>query len=171
MEWMLIEDAFNRSLQLLVIFVLALAHLLFHLPLCLEVACVVLIHWRQEGQRILYQVPQRVCLRGVIGNEAKAFDAKVGEYGTRSVVGTFIDGQSEGSICCVGIELLLRLQLIGFNFVHEAYSSAFVPLYVENDALAFVCDHLEGLGELVIAIASHAADRVTSKALLKGEGK
>ena len=58
-----------------------------------------------------------------------------------------------------GVHTLL-LKLIGSNLVHQADTPTLL-LHINDDALAFLLDHLHGLVELLATVATHAAQDIT----------
>ena len=100
---------------------------------------------------------------GVVGDEADLGEAEELEDLGGELVGAAVGGEAEFDVGLDGVHALV-LQLVSFEFGHEADAASFL-LLVEEDAGAGLGDHAEGELELEAAIAAERAEDVSGEAL------
>ena len=96
----------------------------------------------------------------VIGHQAHLGYSQYAQDVSAHAVVTFIGFKAQVDVGINGVIAVL-LQLIGFDFVHQADASTFL-IHIHEDAFAFFLYHLHGKVQLFAALATHRAEDVAS---------
>lgn len=99
---------------------------------------------------------------GVVGHETHFLDAEEVENLRSDAIVAFVGSVSEVDVCLDGVKAFF-LEFIGFDFVHESDSTAFL-VEVDDGAASFFFDHAEGAVELFAAVTSARAEDVAGGA-------
>ena len=131
----------------------------------LEVAFVVLVGLDNDGdylgdfEAVAFEAG---TLDGVVGDEAHLGDMLVAEYLCAYAVVALVGLEAELKVGVNSVEALF-LQVVGAEFVDEAYAAAFLT-HVGYEAFALMLYHLHGAVQLIAAVALAGAEDVASGA-------
>ena len=132
------------------------------IPLGSQILNVVTVGRHLDGY-IFYDL-QAVCfqtdtLSRIVGHQPHLMDMEMTKHLRATTIIALVGLEAKVDIGIYGVHTLL-LKLIGSNLVHQADTPTLL-LHINDDALAFLLDHLHGLVELLATVATHAAQDIT----------